>query len=174
MPAPVRSSAGTTQSAPTGLIVIDDAASGSRDTADHGGARDLSGDEPGRAARTFRLFVSSTFDDFELERDILRERVWPRLERFCEQRGARFEAVDLRWGVSAEAACRPADHEHLPGRDRALPRVTPRPNFLVLLGDHYGWRPLPPQIPAEEFDALAAIWRPGTGLLARGTWLRAR
>lgn len=26
-------------------------------------------------------------------------------------------------------------------------RVTPRPNYIVLLGDRYGWRPLPFAIP---------------------------
>ena len=33
-------------------------------------------------------------------------------------------------------------------------RATPRPNFLVLLGERYGWRPLPTRIPAGEFEAL--------------------
>ena len=32
--------------------------------------------------------------------------------------------------------------------------VTPRPNFVVLLGDRHGWRPLPGEIPAAEFEAL--------------------
>jgi len=32
--------------------------------------------------------------------------------------------------------------------------VTPRPNFLVLLGDRYGWRPLPDAVPAAELEAL--------------------
>ena len=29
-------------------------------------------------------------------------------------------------------------------------RVTPRPNFILLLGDRYGWRPLPFAIPASR------------------------
>jgi hypothetical protein len=33
-------------------------------------------------------------------------------------------------------------------------RVTPRPNFLVLLGDRYGWCLLPPRVPADELEAL--------------------
>jgi Domain of unknown function (DUF4062)/HEAT repeats len=106
-------------------------------------------------ARMFRLFVSSTFNDFELERDTLRERVWPRLEQFCEQRGARFQAVDLRWGVGSEAAADQQTMNICLGEIERCHRVTPRPNFLILVGDHYGWRPLPPQIPAEEFDTLA-------------------
>ncbi|MCX5800589.1 MAG: hypothetical protein NTX17_04310 [Candidatus Eisenbacteria bacterium] len=32
--------------------------------------------------------------------------------------------------------------------------VTPRRNFMVLLGDRYGWQPLPPQIEAGEFEAI--------------------
>jgi hypothetical protein len=35
-------------------------------------------------------------------------------------------------------------------------RVTPRPNFIVLLGDRYGWRPLPTEIPAKECEHIVA------------------
>src|SRR5665811_2205662 len=35
-------------------------------------------------------------------------------------------------------------------------RLTPRPNFVILLGDRYGWRPLPAEIPGEEFEQIAA------------------
>ena len=54
--------------------------------------------------RTFRVFVSSTFADLKAERDALAERVFPRLRELCWQNGARFQAVDLRWGVSSEAS----------------------------------------------------------------------
>ena len=33
-------------------------------------------------------------------------------------------------------------------------KTSPRPNFIVLLGDRYGWRPLPPEIPVDEFEAI--------------------
>jgi WD40 repeat protein len=33
-------------------------------------------------------------------------------------------------------------------------QVTPRPNFVILLGERYGWCPPPPQIPADEFRAV--------------------
>ena len=32
--------------------------------------------------------------------------------------------------------------------------MTPRPNFLVLLGNRYGWLALPPQIPESEFTQI--------------------
>jgi hypothetical protein len=117
-------------------------------------------------ARMFRLFVSSTFNDFELERDTLRERVWPRLEQYCEQRGARFQAVDLRWGVGSEAAADQQTMNICLAEIERCHRVTPRPNFLILVGDHYGWRPLPPQIPAEEFTTLAGHLSFDDGALA--------
>ena len=36
-------------------------------------------------------------------------------------------------------------------------KVTPRPTFIVLLGDRYGWQPLPPQIPADEFEEILTV-----------------
>lgn len=51
----------------------------------------------------FRVFVSSTFSDLVAERNVLQERVFPKLREFCEQKGARFQAIDLRWGISEEA-----------------------------------------------------------------------
>ena len=57
-----------------------------------------------RPGITFRVFVSSTFQDFAAERDALQKRVWPRLRELCRKHGARFQAIDLRWGVSEEAS----------------------------------------------------------------------
>lgn len=50
-----------------------------------------------------RLFVSSTFADFVLEREVLQRHVFPRLRTLCAAAGCRFQPIDLRWGVSAEA-----------------------------------------------------------------------
>ena len=33
-----------------------------------------------------------------------KEKVFPELREYCQQHGARFQAIDLRWGVSQEAA----------------------------------------------------------------------
>ena len=53
-------------------------------------------------SRTFRIFVSSTFSDLELERNALQKIVYPELKSFCRQHQAEFEAIDLRWGVSQD------------------------------------------------------------------------
>ena len=55
-------------------------------------------------SRTIRLFVSSTFDDLKVERNILQAEVFPKLLRRCQAKGWTFQAIDLRWGVSSEAA----------------------------------------------------------------------
>ncbi len=107
-----------------------------------------------RASMTFRIFVSSTFSDLKEERSALQERVFPRLRELCAQRGARFQAIDLRWGVAREAAF---DQQTLNICFEEIDRcrgTTPRPNFIVLLGDRYGWRPPPPQIPGYEYEEI--------------------
>ena len=47
------------------------------------------------AARTFRVFVSSAFEDLKEERDALQRHVWPKFRTLCEQLGG-VPASDLR------------------------------------------------------------------------------
>ncbi len=106
--------------------------------------------------RVFRLFVSSTFSDFIVEREALQKVVFPELEAYCAKRGARFQAVDLRWGITEEA-----QREHDTMRIcleevRRCQQLSPRPNFAVLLGDRYGWEPVPARIPLEHWARLQA------------------
>ncbi len=56
-----------------------------------------------RSSKMFRVFISSTFSDLEAERNALQEHVFPKLREFCMEYGCRFQAIDLRWGVSEEA-----------------------------------------------------------------------
>ena len=50
-------------------------------------------------------------------------------------------------------------------------KASPRPNFVILLGNRYGWRPLPYAIPSDEFDQLYAFVLPADqGALL--TWYR--
>ena len=87
--------------------------------------------------RIFRLFISSTFSDFIAEREALQKNFFPRLEKFCAERGARFQAIDLRWGITEEAQ---REHYTMPiclEEVRRCQQLSPRPNFAVLLGDRY-------------------------------------
>ena len=109
------------------------------------------------SARTFRLFVSSTFSDFIAEREALQQVVFPELERYCAMKGANFQALDLRWGITEEA-----QREHDTMRIcleevRRCQQISPRPNFAVLIGDRYGWEPVPARIPQGQFKRLIRL-----------------
>ena len=109
------------------------------------------------ANKTFRIFVSSTFSDLKEERNALQKRVFPELRKLCMQHGFRFQAVDLRWGVSQEAT---ENHKTMRICLREIERcqsITPRPNFIVLLGDRYGWEPVPEEIPYSEFIQIKKV-----------------
>ena len=106
------------------------------------------------SARIFRLFVSSTFSDFIAEREALQKQVFPELETYCAKRGARFQAVDLRWGIT-EKAHREHDTMRICLEEvRRCQQVSPKPNFAVLLGDRYGWEPVPARIPQDHWRRL--------------------
>jgi len=103
------------------------------------------------AARTFRVFVSSTFEDLKAERDALQRDVFPRLRKLCEANNARFQAIDLRWGVRDEAALDQQTMEICLREIARCQQTGIKPNFIVLLGERYGWLPLPARIEAGEF-----------------------
>ena len=46
--------------------------------------------------KTIRLFVSSTFHDFQVERDILVKKVFPDLRAWCKGRKLHLVEIDLR------------------------------------------------------------------------------
>ncbi len=85
-------------------------------------------------SRTIRLFVSSTFQDMQDERTVLRKEVFPVLRDYCESRGASFFEVDLRWGVTREEAESGRVLSICLGEiDRC------RPFVLGMIGGRYGW-----------------------------------
>src|SRR5262245_44101062 len=114
-------------------------------------------------SRTFRLFISSTFSDLIEERNALQKQVFPALQTLCMAHGARFQAVDLRWGVSSEAGVDQRTVRICLEEIRRCQASGLRPNFLILLGDRYGWRPLPEDIPQAVFDEVIGL---GTGSTA--------
>lgn len=102
-----------------------------------------------------RVFVSSTFSDMKQERNALQKWVFPKLEAYCQQEGFQFQAIDLRWGVSTEAGIHHRTMRICFEELRRSQEISPEPNFLILLGDRYGWRPLPEEISDPEYRQLA-------------------
>ena len=80
-----------------------------------------------------RPFVSSTFLDFQKEREVLVKQVFPKLEQICRSRCTYFAPVDLRWGITDEQA----------GSGDVIRLcldyiVKSRPYFIGLIGERYG------------------------------------
>ena len=101
--------------------------------------RELSGDV---SQRCVRVFISSTFRDMMAEREHLMKQVFPELRKRCRERGVDFMEVDLRWGVTEEAAKQGKVIEIcLSEIDKS------RPYFLGILGERYGWAP-----PTDEYE----------------------
>ena len=124
-----------------------------------------------QTGQIFRVFVSSTFSDLVEERNALQEQVFPRLRALCESHGCHFQAIDLRWGISEEAALDQQTMKICLSEVVRCQRITPRPNFIVLLGDRYGWHPLPHAIPAAEFESILPLV-PGDGQALFDQWYR--
>lgn len=89
-----------------------------------------------------RLFISSTFNDMQAERDQLVKKVFPLLRAHCEKAGMTFTEVDLRWGITNEEA---AEGKVLSICLEEIQQC--RPYFIGILGDRYGW--IPDTIPVE-------------------------
>ena len=100
----------------------------------------------------FRVFVSSTFKDMELERNYLQKNTFKALTKLCNSYGYQFQAIDLRWGIPEGASI---DQKGallcLKELDRCQ-RMSLPPNFIALLGERYGWTPPPAEIPEDERD----------------------
>lgn len=87
---------------------------------------------------------------------MLQYSVFRPLAAYCATQGATFQAIDLRWGISGPAAL---DQQTMPlclDEVRRCREVSPRLNFLALLGERRGWLPLPATIPGAEFADLEA------------------
>jgi WD40 repeat protein len=122
--------------------------------------------------RVFRVFVSSTFRDLRPERDALQERVFPELRAYCAAKGYAFQAIDLRWGIRDEVSAGQRTMRICLSEVARCQEVSPRPNFVVLLGDRYGWRPLPEVIDAKEFKTLKSLLAPADVAAAEAAYYR--
>ncbi len=92
--------------------------------------------------RHIRVFISSTFNDMQSERDELVSKIFPILRKKAAERNVTVTDIDLRWGITEE--------ESRNGKviDICLDEIEKsHPFFIGLLGSRYGWTP------AEDKDA---------------------
>ena len=86
------------------------------------------------------IFISSTFQDMQYERDAIHMMVLPRLRDYIRGYGQTVDFSDLRWGINSK---------DLSEEESAVKIIQvcfneidkSRPYMIVLLGDRYGWIP---------------------------------
>lgn len=86
------------------------------------------------------LFISSTFQDMQYERDAIRNLVMPRLNKEAQKYGQTISVCDLRWGINtAELDSNTAALKVL---DVCLDEIENSESpMIVILGERYGWIP---------------------------------
>ncbi len=100
--------------------------------------------------RRYNIFISSTFKDMDFERDVIKFRVIPALNRCFRDRRVELQAIDLRLGVNTSGM---SEEES----ERKVLSVctscidSARPFFIGLIGARYGW--VPPFERWKEFIA---------------------
>ncbi|XP_071506888.1 telomerase protein component 1-like [Diadema antillarum] len=105
--------------------------------------------------KVVRLFVSSTFHDFQNEREILVKKVLPELKEWCEKRSIHLIECDLRWGVPRDSTTRTVLCTCMEEIDRCHEDTEGEAFFLNMLGERYGWIPSEDDVPediARKYD----------------------
>eukprot|EP00731_Ephydatia_muelleri_P023326 Em0015g909a len=133
--------------------------------------------------RNVRIFLSSGYADCKYERKVLHKKAFPALRAYCESLGFQFYLVDLFWGLGVDAAPQAEDAAALTTLERdglyqlaikeiKLCQLTSMgPNFVTLLAQSYGHRPLCTHIEEDDFKVMcASLEDPARELLCQ--WYR--
>ncbi|KAH8361900.1 hypothetical protein KR200_007131 [Drosophila serrata] len=110
---------------------------------------------PPVSSKIVRIFTSSTFTDTTMERNTLMAKCYPRIKDYCrEKHGLEFQVVDMRWGVRDEATDDHMTTELCMREIKNCQRLSMGPNFIVFLGQKYGYRPIPTYIVSSELALI--------------------
>lgn len=90
-----------------------------------------------------------------MERNTLMAKCYPRIKDYCrEKHGLEFQVVDMRWGVRDEATDDHMTTELCMREIKNCQRLSMGPNFIVFLGQKYGYRPIPTYIVSSELQLI--------------------
>lgn len=88
------------------------------------------------------IFVSSTFQDMQAERDMLRQKVFPAINKEAGAHNDHIEFIDLRWGIDTKGQSE--QDASIKVMDVCLNELQRSDDLMIiLLGDRYGWIPDP-------------------------------
>lgn len=102
--------------------------------------------------RHIRLFLSSTFQDLQDERDYLMRRIFPELRKIAAERDVTLTELDLRWGITeAEAQSGKVVEICLREIENSIPF------FIGIIGNRYGWCPSVKDIDRSTYDRFEQV-----------------
>eukprot|EP00055_Hartaetosiga_balthica_P018207 m.130628 g.130628 ORF g.130628 m.130628 type:complete len:1726 (-) comp9469_c0_seq1:486-5663(-) len=104
---------------------------------------------------SIRLFLSSTFTDTEIERNVLIEDVQPFLRLVGQKVGVQVhQSSEMRWGIRAEASSSHKTSEICMNEIDRCQQDSSGMAYVLILGNKFGFRPFPAKIPETEFLTL--------------------
>ncbi|MDO5479775.1 MAG: ATP-binding protein, partial [Clostridia bacterium] len=83
--------------------------------------------------------------------------IFEKISAFLKRKGCGFQIVDLRWGINTESALNHNTLEICLDEVNYCMNNSPKPNFLIMAGERYGWIPLPSAVEAGEFERILAL-----------------
>lgn len=102
--------------------------------------------------RQIRVFISSTFDDLQDERDHLIKHVFPELKKIAYKKGITITELDLRWGITEEEAKQGKVIEIcLKEIEKSIPF------FIGIIGKRYGWCPKSEEISDTVIEQFSMV-----------------
>jgi hypothetical protein len=120
-------------------------------------------------AREIRVFLSSTFKDMGPERNHLMAQVFPLVRQRCHEREVVFTEIDLRWGITEEAAQNGRTVQICLEEIARCRTLQVQPFFIGFLGERYGWVPMPQDLARYwETHADSPYAKPIREALAKG------
>ncbi|KAH9496124.1 hypothetical protein Btru_012115 [Bulinus truncatus] len=96
--------------------------------------------------KTLRLFFSSPFGGMEEEREELTRKYFPQFQHLCNSRGIQFVPVDMRWGITSEAA------DNAQVINICLREIDRSDIFIGFFGQRYGWHGESDELLQRNFD----------------------
>ena len=102
--------------------------------------------------RQIRVFISSTFQDMQDERDYLMKHTFPLLRKLASERDVILTELDLRWGITEEE-----------GKNGKVVEICLReienciPFFVGIIGNRYGWVPQKEDIRENVTDRFKEV-----------------
>ncbi|XP_022082151.1 NACHT domain- and WD repeat-containing protein 1-like [Acanthaster planci] len=107
-----------------------------------------------RNAREVWVFISSTFTDMKLERNLLMEDVYPFVREYARLIGLSFNPVDMRWGIRQTVCDAHQASEICLDEVERCRENSVGPFFVCILGQKYGYRPIPYRVSQSVFEPI--------------------